>query len=152
LVLNPPRDRPIAWSSPAFLGAGAVLMGAHNGAVDHRIFIVGISGKMQEDLLPDTRFGPSAEALMHVLPIAEALRQITPRHTSAITIQHGLDEQPVVRRRYPHMTLLARQQLPDTLPLIVAHAIASHRSAPNRLTPYESKISPRRNPLNEDTP
>src|SRR5580692_5793939 len=69
-----------------FLGAGAVLMGTHNGAVDHRIFIVGVSGKMQEDLLPYTRFRPSAEALMHVLPVTEALRQIAPRHAGAVAV------------------------------------------------------------------
>jgi hypothetical protein len=120
-------------------------MGTHNGAVDHRIFIVGVSGKMQEDLLPDTRFGPTAEALMHVLPVTEALRQIAPRHAGAVAVQHRLDEQPVVCRRHSHMSLLSRQQVPDTLPLIVAYAITSHRSAPNRLTPYESKFSPRRN-------
>ena len=81
-------------------------MGTHNGAVNHCTFIVGVSGEVLEDLLPDTRFGPSAEARMHVLPIAEALRQITLRHTGAITIQHRLDEQSVVRRRHAHMTLL----------------------------------------------
>ena len=48
------------WPRPRrlFLGAGAVLMGTHNGAVDHRIFIVGVSGKLQEDLLPYTRIWP----------------------------------------------------------------------------------------------
>jgi hypothetical protein len=50
------------------------------------------------------------------------------------------------------MTLLPRQQVPDTLPLVVPQAKASHRSAPNRLTPYESNISPRRKPLIEDRP
>ncbi len=97
-----------------------MLMGTHNGAVDHRIFIVGVSREMQEDLLPNTRFGPSAEPLMHVLPIAEALREVAPRHTSPIAIQHCLHEQPVVRCRHSHMTLLPGQQVPDTLPLIVA--------------------------------
>jgi len=32
-----------------FFGAGAVLMGTHNGAVNHRIFIVGVSGEMLEN-------------------------------------------------------------------------------------------------------
>src|SRR5882757_8489609 len=107
---------------------------------------------MQEDLLPDTRFGPSTEALMHVFPITEALREIAPWHTGAIAVQHGLDEPPVVCCRHSHMTFLTRQQVSDTLPLIVAHPIAAHRSAPNRLTLYESKISPRRKPLFEDRP
>ena len=45
LVSIPHVIGPIAWSSPAFFGASAVLMGTHNGAVDHRIFIVGVSGE-----------------------------------------------------------------------------------------------------------
>ena len=45
LVLSPPRERPIAWSSPAFLGDGAMLVGAHNGAVDHRVFVVGVCAR-----------------------------------------------------------------------------------------------------------
>jgi hypothetical protein len=53
LVLKPPRDRPIAWSSPTFLGAGAVLMGAHNGAVDHGVLVVGIAREVREDTLPN---------------------------------------------------------------------------------------------------
>ena len=109
LVLNPPRDRPIAWSSPAFFGTGAVLMSTYNGAVDHRIFVVGLSSEMLENLLPDARFGPSTEALMHILPIAAAFRQIAPRHTGSITIQHCFDEQPIVRSCHPHMTLLPSQ-------------------------------------------
>jgi len=53
LVLNPPLLRPIASSSPTFLGAGAVLMGAHDGRIDHRIFVVGVRGPMLEDAFPD---------------------------------------------------------------------------------------------------
>jgi hypothetical protein len=34
------------WSSPALGGAGAMLVGAHDGAVDHRVFVVGIRGEM----------------------------------------------------------------------------------------------------------
>ena len=83
------------------MGAGTVLMSAHDGTVDHRIFIVSISREMQEDLLPDTGFGPSAEALMHVLPITEALRQIAPWDAGAIAIEHRLDEPPVVCCRPP---------------------------------------------------
>jgi hypothetical protein len=41
LALNPLRDRPILAN---FLGAGVVLMGAHDGAVDRRVFIVSVGG------------------------------------------------------------------------------------------------------------
>jgi hypothetical protein len=53
LVLSPPRERPIVWSSPAFFGgARAMLVGAHDRAVDHRVFVVGVRGV----------FGPTAGA------------------------------------------------------------------------------------------
>jgi hypothetical protein len=40
-----------------FWGAGTVLMGAHDGAVEHRVFGVGIGGQRREDLLPDPACG-----------------------------------------------------------------------------------------------
>ena len=43
-----------------FLGAGAVLIGRHSGAVDHRIFVVGV-GYEVEHPLPHTALGPMAE-------------------------------------------------------------------------------------------
>src|SRR5665213_3625969 len=138
----------MAWSSPAFFSARTVLMGAHNSAVDHRVFVVGIGGEMCKDPPPYTVLGPAAEPLMHVLPIPEALRQVAPRNAGAIVIEHCFDEQPVVRRGHAHMALLPRQQVSDALPLIIAKGVASHRSAPKGLTPYESSFAPRRNPLN----
>jgi hypothetical protein len=53
LVLNPPRECPIAWSWPAFFRACTVLIGPHDGAVDHRIFIVSIGRQLLKDPLPD---------------------------------------------------------------------------------------------------
>ena len=61
LVLSPPRLRPIAWSSSFFGRAGAVLVGAHDGAVDHRVFVVGARGEMLKHPLPHPAFGPTAE-------------------------------------------------------------------------------------------
>jgi len=43
------------------------------------------------------------------------------------------------------MPFLARQQVTNTLPLVVAKAIASHWSASIWLTTYESRFAPRRN-------
>jgi len=56
------------------------------------------------------RFGPPAEALMHILPMAEAHRQVAPRDAGAITIQHRLDEPPVVRAC--HNVAAARAGIP----------------------------------------
>ena len=145
LVLSPPRERPIAWSSPAFLRAGAMLMGAHDGAVDHRVFVVGICGEMLEYPLPHTSFGPTAEPQMDLGPITEPRRQIAPWHPSAIAIQHRLDEQSIVCCGHPNRTFTPWQQVLDPFPLVVAHSEPPHRSAPRKLTAYESKKPPRRN-------
>ena len=148
LVLSPPRDRPIASSSPSFFGARAMLMGPHNGAVDHRVFVVGIRGKILKHPLPDARLRPTAEAPMYLDPVAEPLRKIAPRHARPIPLQNCFDEQPVIPRRHTDSALTSRQQVSDSIPLVVAKGVTAHRSAPNRLTPYESMFSLRRKPLN----
>jgi hypothetical protein len=101
LVLNPPRECPIAWLSPDFFGTGAVLVSAHDGAVDHRVFVVGIGCEMLEDPLPDSGFSLAAEAQMDILPVAEAFRKVTSRDAGSIPVQHSLNEQPIFRRGYP---------------------------------------------------
>ena len=152
LVLSPPRDRPIASSSPSFFGTGAMLMGAHDRTIDHRVFVVGIRGKILKHPLPDTRLRPSAEAPMHLDPVAKPLRQIAPRHPSPVAVQHRLDEPPIILSRHTDSALTSRQQVSDTIPLVVAKGVAAHWSAPNRLTPYESMFPPRRKPLNDYRP
>src|SRR4029077_18430064 len=131
-----------------FLGAGAMLMGAHNSTVDHGIFVVGISCEMLENPLPDTAFGPTAEPPVHLNSVTEPLRQIAPGHPGTITIEHGLDEQSIVRRGHPDRAFAPGQQILDPFPLVVAQSeLPHHRSAPYKLTAYESKKPPRRNRL-----
>jgi hypothetical protein len=52
---------------------------------------------MLKDTLPDAGFGPAGKAAVHVLPVAEALRQVAPGDASAIAVEDGFDEQAVVR-------------------------------------------------------
>ncbi len=113
-----------------FLSAGAVLVRAHNGPVDHRIFVVGIGREMLEDPLPDSRLRPPAEAPVHVFPIPEAFRQIAPGYPGPIAVEHRFDEPPVVDRGHANPTLAPRKQVPDAVPLIIAKSVAAHRSAP----------------------
>ena len=74
------RERSIAWSIPAFLGARAVLVSAHDGAVDHRISVVGVGREVSESSLPGTGLGPAAEGADDVPPVTEAFRHIMPRY------------------------------------------------------------------------
>ena len=105
-------------------------MGAHNGAVDHRIFVVGVCGEILKHPLPYTAFGPTAEPQVDLYPVTEPLRQIAPRHPGTITIEHGLDEQPIVGRGHPDRAFTSGQQVFDPLPLIVTQSEPPHRSAP----------------------
>src|SRR3954471_2125954 len=75
---------------------------------------------------------PAAEAGLHLDPTAEPLGQIAPGDASPIPVEHGLNKQPVVLGRAPDMPDPPRQQILDPLPLIISHAVASHRSAPHR--------------------
>lgn len=51
-----------------------MLMGTHNGRVNHRVFVVCIPGQMLEYPLPHTALGPTAEACMRQAEIAEPFR------------------------------------------------------------------------------
>jgi hypothetical protein len=64
-----------------------MLVGAHKGAVDHRIFVVGVGYKMLKYPLPHTAFGPTAEPPVHLNSVTKPLRQIAPRHPGTITIE-----------------------------------------------------------------
>ena len=80
LVLSPPRERPMAWSSPFFWAPAAMLVGAQHGAVDHRVFVIGVGYEMLKHPLPDTTFGPTAEPSVDLCPLTEPLRQIALWH------------------------------------------------------------------------
>ena len=68
-------------------------MGAHDGAVDHCLFIVRLCGQPLKNALPDPGFSPTADATVNVLP---ALRQVPPGDTDTVPIEHRLHEQAVI--------------------------------------------------------
>jgi hypothetical protein len=67
---------------------------------------------------------------MDVFPVTEAFRQVTPRDTGPVTIQHRFDEQSVIGRGDADETLATWQSVLDPVPLIVAERISAHWSAP----------------------
>jgi hypothetical protein len=113
-------------------------MSAHNGGVDHHIFVVGIARQQLENALENTALGPSAKTLMRALPITEAYRQIAPWNTGSEPIQNGLDEQPVIWCRASYVALTAGQNILDPIPLVIASSKALHRSALLKPTSQES--------------
>jgi len=101
-------------------------MSAHNGSIEHHIFIVVITGQKLENALEDASFGPPVEALVHDLPVAKACWQIAPRNARPISIKNRIDEQSVVRCVTAHMPVTARQKIFDPFPLIVAQSKTLH--------------------------
>ena len=76
-----------------------MLMGTHNRAVDHRVFVIGIASQLLEYLFQDAAFSPSAPASVRILPIAKPFWQITPRHSGSIPIKNRIYKQAVIGRR-----------------------------------------------------
>jgi hypothetical protein len=71
--------------------------------------------------------------------VAVTLGQIAPRDARAIAENHGVDEQPIVRRRSSDMAFAAGQNVLDQEPLVVAQSIAMHRPASLLPTTHESE-------------
>src|ERR1700682_5025142 len=122
-------------------------MGAHDGAVDHGVFVVGVACQKLEHPLPHAALGPARKASVYLDRIAKALRQITPRDASSVAVENRFHEQPVVLGRDPDMAVAPRQHVLDPIPLIVSQPITTHRSAPIWLTVHESHMIPRGNPV-----
>ena len=102
------------------MGAGAVLMGTHDGAVDHRVFVVRIGGEELKDPFPDPGLCPAAEAAMDVLPLAKAFRQIAPGNAGAKAVEDGLDEQANSLRRSRQLNQFGRRQIFDPVARVIA--------------------------------
>jgi hypothetical protein len=82
LVLNPPRERPIACS-PFFRRTGGMLVGAHNRIVNEDFLKVSVARKLGEYRMPYFRPRPSGKALVHAIPRSKIGRQIAPWAASA---------------------------------------------------------------------
>ena len=75
-------------------------MGAHNGAIDHRVFVVRVGAQQGEDCAPYASFGPATPSAVGIVPITEALGKVTPGDTGAVPVYHRVDEPAVIDRRY----------------------------------------------------
>ena len=104
-------------------------MSAHDGGIDHHVFVVGIACQQFENTLKNAALRPSAEALVNNLPVAEAHRQIPPGNARSISIKNRINKQSVVHRSAADVTFTARQEILDPLPLVIPQSKALHVSA-----------------------
>jgi hypothetical protein len=105
-------------------------MRAHDGGVNHHVFVVGVSRQHLENALENSTFCPSVKALMHDFPVAETRGQITPGDPCSVSIKNRIDEQPIIRCVTADMTFTTRQKILDPLPLVISQSKALHGSAP----------------------
>ena len=101
-------------------------MSAHNGGVNHHVFVVRIACQRLENSLENAALGPSAKALVHDLPVAETHRQISPGNSRSISVKNRVNEQPVVCRSAADMSFPAGQEILDPLPLVVSLVITEY--------------------------
>ena len=73
-----------------------MLVSAHNGGVDHHVFVVVIARQLLENALENPALRPPAESLINDFPIAETLGQIAPRNPGSISVENGFDELSVI--------------------------------------------------------
>src|SRR5450756_3244632 len=106
-----------------------MLMSAHDGGIDHHLFVVCIPCQQLEKARETAARRPSTEALVHGLPVAETRRQVSPGDSRSIPVKNGFDEQPVVRCIAADMAFTAGQKILDPLPLVVSQSKALHGSA-----------------------
>ena len=104
-------------------------MGPHDGAIDHRIFVVGIGSQVLEQALRYPLLGPAAEPPVGVFPIAQSFRQVAPGNSGAVSVEDGFDESAIIVGGYADIFRFSGKQVLDPLPLIIAKSISVRGSA-----------------------
>src|ERR1035437_8370410 len=99
-------------------------MSAHDGGIDHHVFVVVVACQQLENSLENAALGTSTEALVHDLPVPETCRQVTPGDPRSIPVKNGFDIQPIVGCIAADMAFTAGQKIPDPCPLVVSQSQA----------------------------
>ena len=76
--------------------------------------------------IPDTLFGPAAEAHIDRVPFAVPLVHVAPGAADPQHVKHSIEEEPVIARGPRPTAALRRQQWPDQFPLRIRQIPATH--------------------------
>jgi hypothetical protein len=118
-------------------------MCAHDRRVHHLQCCIGqaAAGERFQDHIPDAAVGPASELPKYRIPVAELLRQITPRRTSSHQPKHRVEHAAMVVRR---TTAVMDQERFKIRPLIVRHESANQGCPPQRAALNQFPILPSR--------
>jgi len=107
-----------------------MLVGPHNGGINHGVFVIRIFSQSLEHALPNPALAPAAVPGMNNPEVAKALRQVPPRNARPVAVQHSIHKQTVVFCRRPHPFGGTWQHILDPLPLIIPQRVSStHENA-----------------------
>jgi len=100
-----------------------MLVGAHNGAVDHLDSVLAFTAVVQrlQDNVPDPGNRPAAELAIDRTPLAEMLVQITPGHACAGNPEDAIKDHPVVHRRPAAACSRTHQKRRKERPFLIFH-------------------------------
>jgi len=101
-------------------------VGSHDGAVDHRVFIIRIGGQTGEDADPNATLRPAAPSPVGVVPVTKTLGKIAPGDTGAVPVDHRVDEPAVIYRSDANRARTAGQIVLDQVPLVITEAVGAH--------------------------
>ena len=132
-MLKPPRLRPMACAEAPF-AACAVLVGSHDGRVDHGVFVVGVLGQYFKQALPHTAPAPAHMAQVHHAEVPNRSGRIAPGNARAIAVEHRIDEQAVVFGRRSNVPGPAGQQVLDLQPLLICQGVSAVHAPDNGAT------------------
>lgn len=107
LAFRPPRLLPRACLDPPFC-TSAVLVDAHDGGINHGVFVVRVLSQDFKHPLLDTCLAPVQVTDVHDAKVAEMRWQIPPRNTCTVAVQHGVHEQSIVFCSGSGLTCLTR--------------------------------------------
>ena len=128
LAFRPPRLLPRACLDPPFC-TSAVLVDAHDGGINHGVFVVRVLSQDFKHPLLDTCLAPVQVTDVHDAKVAEMRWQIPPRNTCTVAVQHGVHEQSIVFCSGSGLACLACKQVTDALPLGVKQCVSfDHRT------------------------
>lgn len=103
-----------------------MLVGSHNGTVNHRVFVVRVGAQYRKDAAPYALFGPATPPAVGVVPTAKAVRKVTPGGAGAVPMYNRVDEPAVIHRRYPDRARPSWQRPLDQVPLVIAELVGAH--------------------------
>ena len=106
-------------------------MCTHDRRVHHLQCCIGqtAAGERLQDHIPDAAVGPASELTKDRIPVAEFLRQVTPRRAGSHQPKHRVEHAAMVARR---ATASMDQETFKTRPLIVGHQSANQGCPPQR--------------------